>query len=63
MAWHGPYDRGAMAAHRNAKREDAERRNAATPPERTKVFRLGPLTQHGYRTAKSVRRHLKDDRE
>lgn len=58
MSWHGPYGKGAMRAHRNAKREDAVRRGADTPPERTKVHRLGPLTQHGYRTVKSIRRHL-----
>lgn len=60
MSWHGSYGKGAMRAHRIAKREDAERRNAKTPPERRRAYRLGPLTQHGRRTEKSIRRYLKE---
>lgn len=63
VTWHEPYDRGAMRAHRIAKREDAARRNEITPPERRKAHRLGPLGDHGYRTGRSIRRHLKEQEQ
>jgi hypothetical protein len=37
--FHGPQGEGAMRALREVKREDAERRNAATPKERRRRTR------------------------
>ncbi|MEU6674840.1 hypothetical protein [Streptomyces sp. NPDC046925] len=60
MSWHGRYARGAMRSRRIAKREDAQQRNAATDPEQTKAHRLGPLDINQRRTARSIRRYLKE---
>lgn len=38
-AWHGRYQRGAMAERRAVKRAEAEERNARTLPERRKAAR------------------------
>lgn len=40
MSWNGPQEKGAMRKHREQKRREAEARNAATPVERTRRYRL-----------------------
>lgn len=41
----GPQGRGAARRLRDIKRVEAEERNAATPPERRRQFRLAHSTQ------------------
>jgi hypothetical protein len=42
MNWTGPYFKGAMRLHRQLKRAEAERRNAATPAHRRRSARRAP---------------------
>jgi hypothetical protein len=63
MTWHGTYSKGAMQTQREAKRSEAEARNAVAKPSRRKAARLGPVPDGGTRTLKSVRRHEKGDSE
>lgn len=50
MSYHGPQGRGAARRYRIRKREEAEARNALTPPERRKAYRRAlaiDLTRRG----------------
>lgn len=40
--WHGKHGTGAMRAHRERKRREAEVRNALTKPERRRAYRRDP---------------------
>lgn len=48
-AFSGKQYRGAMRAHRELKRVEANQRNAVTPIERTKADRPGPVKIGGGR--------------
>ena len=41
MTWNGRHGKGAMRAHREAKRREAQARNAETAHEDTRAHRLG----------------------
>lgn len=59
MSWHGPAGRGATASLRQAKRDEAIARNAATPPERRAAARRGcPTSKIRYRTEHEARTEL-----
>jgi hypothetical protein len=58
-AWHGPAGRGARASLREAKRDEATARNAATPAERRASARRPCVTgKHGYDTEARARAEL-----
>jgi hypothetical protein len=63
MTWHGTYSKDATQTLREAKRREAEQRDAVAKPERRKAFRLGPVPDGGARTLRSIRRHEKGTSE
>lgn len=52
--YNGRCGTGYAKTLREAKRSEAEARNAATLPENRKAFRLGPVPSTGVRTARSI---------
>lgn len=58
-AHYGAHGKGARAALRQAKRDEAKARNAATPPERRRASRRGCVTgKLRYRTEHEARTEL-----